>query len=195
MKTFLFACCAFAALAGTVLAQAPDAEREGDKDALRALGRRFEEAINRGDVMSLADAVLPEATAVFMTNDEVTGLPAMQRFFDGIKAQLGPGSRYTIHLKPDDTNFHGDLAIAHGVSEETARLGNGTEIAYVTKWTAVLKKVDGRWQAARLHVSLDPINNSIIDLKFRMQKWVLAGIGALGGLALGFILGRRRRRG
>lgn len=194
MKSHTATFLASLAFAGGLLAQAPDAALEADKDALRALGRRFEEAINKGDVMPLSDAVLPESSAVFMTNDEVKGLPAMQGFFDGIKARLGAGSRYTIKLKPDATDFHGDIAIAHGTCEETVHLGAGTDFSYPTKWTAVLKKVDGRWQAARVHVSLDPISNPIVDLRLQAQKWMMAGGGVAAGLIVGFLAGRWRRR-
>lgn len=175
-------------------AQTPDLNA-ADRDALRALGTRYEEAINKGDLNSLADSVLPDASAVFMTNDELKGLSAMQKFIKDVMKQLGEGAVYRVKLRPDITDFHGDIAIAHGESYESVTFGNGKSIAYVTKWTAVLKKVDGMWKAARLHVSLNPIDNPIIALQQGLLRWVWAAGGAFSGIvALGVWRLLRKRR-
>jgi uncharacterized protein (TIGR02246 family) len=166
----------------TAHAQTPD-PHAADREALRSIGARYEQAINQADLNSLADSVLPDASAVFMTNDELKGLPAMQAFIEGVRKEIGEGSVYQVKLRPAATEFHGDLAIAHGESDESVTFKNGKQIAYVTKWTAVLKKVDGRWKALRLHVSLNPIDNPIIDLQQGVRNW----IWAFGGLAVGVL--------
>ena len=189
-KTLLCLCLVSLGL-GSAAAQTPaavDDGREADRQALRALAARYEAAISNGDLMALQDSVLPDASAVFMTGDELTGVPAMQAFFDGIKKQLGAGSKYTIKLNPDDTRFEGDIALAGGTSDEKVVFGNGKEINYQTKWTAILKKVDGKWLAMRLHVSLNPIHNPIIELRTKTQKWLTAGAALAGGILLGMLL-------
>jgi uncharacterized protein (TIGR02246 family) len=177
--------------AASCLAQ--EAGSEEDKNALRALGARYEKAINEANLSSLSDVVLPGASAVFMTGDEIKGLPAMQQFLERIKAQLGNGAQYTIKLVPDDTDFHGDTAVAHGTSEESVVLGSGRSLRYTTRWTGVLRKVDGQWMAARLHVSLDPIHNPIVDFRIKTQSWLTGGAALVLGLVLGWVVGRRRR--
>jgi ketosteroid isomerase-like protein len=180
-------------LISTLQAQDND-PHAADRDALRALGSRYEQAINRFDLGSLADSVLPEASAVFMTNDELNGLPAMQQFIEGVRKEIGEGSVYEVKLRPGSTEFHGDVAIAHGESDESVTFPNGKHIFYVTRWTAVLKKVDGTWKALRLHVSLDPIDNPIITLQEGLGRRVWAGGGLVAGIVLTSAVGLIRRK-
>jgi ketosteroid isomerase-like protein len=170
-------------------------DRMEDKRALRELAASYEAAINRGDLTSLQDSLLPEASAVFVTGDECRGLPAMQAFYDGIKAKLGAGSRYTVKLNPDTTDFYGDVAVGHGTSDEQVTFASGGTLAYQSKWTAVLQKQNGQWQASRLHVSLDPISNPIVAARTSMEGWLKLGAGGLGGLFVGFLAGKRRKTG
>lgn len=179
------------ATTGAVLAQ--DAGREADKADLRALGQRYEEAINMGNLTSMSDVILPDASAVFATGDEVRGLAAMQGFLDKIKGQLGAGSRYSVKLRPDETDFFGDLATAHGSSDESVTLGTGRSLDYTTRWTAVLRKIDGRWLVSRLHVSLDPIDNPIVSARLRLRTWMAGGAGLLLGAIGGWAVARRAR--
>ena len=141
-------------LASLLLSQLALAQQDGteaDKQALRTLGASYEKAINSGDLSSLAPSLTSTASAVFLTNDEVKGLLAMQAFFDDIKKRLGPGSSYSIKLVPDDTQFFGDIALAHGSTEESVTMA-GKILNYTTRWTAVLRKLEGTWKAERLHV-------------------------------------------
>lgn len=176
-------------------AQDPAPDREADKTALRALGARFEAAINQGDLTPLAADLAPDPSAVFLTGDECRGLPAMQAFYDKVRAMLGTGGTYTIKLRPADTDFRGSTAIARGLSEETATTGSGAVYSFETKWTAVLlKQPDGRWLAARLHVSMDPVDNPLAAAKHAAAGWAKLAAGAAAGLPLGWFLARRRRR-
>lgn len=190
MKTrFLF-------LASLVLSQLALAQQdtEADKQALRALGASYEKAINSGDLSPLAPSLTPTASAVFLTNDEFKGLPAMQAFFDDIKKRLGSGSSYQVKLLPDDTQFFGDTALAHGSADEMVTLANGSSFTYTTRWTALLRKLDGAWKAERLHVSLDPIDNPIVAARTTAQSWLIGSGAALLGALLGFLIARLKSK-
>ncbi len=183
-------------LASLLLSQLALAQQDGteaDKQVLRALGASYEKAINSGDLSSLAPSLTTTASAVFLTNDEVKGLPAMQAFFDDIKKRLGPGSSYSIKLVPDDTQFFGDLALAHGSAEESVTMA-GKTLSYTTRWTALLRKLDGLWKAERLHVSLNPIDNPIVAARTKAQSWMVGIVAALSGIVMGFLIARLRRK-
>jgi ketosteroid isomerase-like protein len=194
MKTTILSClCAFTGLLSSAFGQADTpSPGEADREALRALAARYEQAISQGNLLSLQDAVLDDASAVFITGEKITGLPAMQKYFDEIKKQLGVGSSYTVKLIPDETHFDGDHAIAEGVSEEKVVAG-GQEFTYQTRWTAILKRDGATWKAQRLHVSLHPFDNPVIAYRARMQKWTVGAIAAMSGLLLGFFLRKARR--
>ncbi|MCX6855584.1 MAG: DUF4440 domain-containing protein [Verrucomicrobia bacterium] len=167
---------------------------EADKQALRELGASYEKAINTGDLRSLAGSLTTTVSAVFMTGDELKSLDAMQAFFDDIKKRLGEGSSYTVKLMPDDTQFFGDIALAHGTADEMVKLGNGSSFSYTTRWTAVLRKLEGTWKAERLHVSLNPIENPIVAALTQAQSWLVGSVASLCGVVLGFLLARLRRK-
>jgi ketosteroid isomerase-like protein len=182
-----------------VLAQnpAPADEHAADRAALRELGDRYAQAINEGDLRLLGPFVTPTASAVFATNDEVQGIEAMQQYFDSIKARLGQGSSYTVVLKPDRSEFFGDIALAHGSSDETARLGSGRQYHFATHWTAILRKDGAAWKAHRLHVSMDPLDNPAIAARLQIRTWTVVAIAALA-VAVAFAAGRatvRRLKG
>jgi ketosteroid isomerase-like protein len=171
---------------------APGDEHTADRAALRELAGQYEKAIDNGDLRVLAPSIASEASAVFATNDEVQGLEAMQKYFDSIRERLGKNSSYIVKLDPDRTEFFGDLALAHGRSDETAKFGSGREYHFATRWTAVLRKDGGHWKAQRLHVSMDPFDNPAITARLQMRTWVIAAAGLLtAGVA--FLLGRAGR--
>jgi len=167
---------------------------ESEKQALRALGATYEKAINSGDLRTLASSLTPTASAVFMTGDELKSLNEMQAFFDSIKKRLGEGSSYSVKLVPDDTQFFGDIALAHGTANETVKLGNGSSFSYTTRWTALLRKLGGAWKAERLHVSLNPLDNPIVAARCRAQNWTIGMVTTAMGIAVGFLAARLRRK-
>lgn len=176
-------------------AQDPGAndDRATDRASLRELGRRYEHAINSGDLRQLAPSLAPTASAVFATNDEVRGLDAIQKYFDSIKIRLGRGSTYTVKLDPDTTEFYGDIALAHGRSDETAKLGSGSEFHFITHWTAVLRKGATGWQALRLQVTMDPLNNPAITARLQTRTLIVAALGVVAA-GVAFALGRFLRK-
>ncbi len=189
----LFVTLMLAALtAGAALAQSASDGRDADRDALRALGRRYEEAINTGNLKALADAIEPTASAVFITGDEVTGIEAMQRFLEEVKKIMGEGSHYSVKLVPNTTEFFGDIALAKGTSDETATFGSGRQLFYTTHWTAVLRKIDGQWKATRLHVSGNLFDNPILNIAKKTALWAAIASLVVGAL-LGWVVGRRRK--
>ena len=168
-----------------------DQARDADHAALRSLGAQCQEAINKGDLRPLASLVSPQATAVFATNDEVQGLDAMQSYYDSIRKNLGKGSSYTVQLKPERSELFGDVALARGVSDETAILANGRAFNFATHWTAVLVKEDAVWKIHRLHVSMNPIDNPIVTWRLRFRTWCLAA-ATIAGVILAYFWGRAR---
>lgn len=188
--TFVLLCLALSCHQASAQSDAMEAE----KQALRALGASYEKAINSGDLRPLAGLLTATASAVFMTGDELKSLDAMQAYFDDIKKRLGEGSSYTVKLLPDDTQFFGDIALTHGTADETVKLGNGSSFSYTTRWTALLRKLDGIWKAERLHASLNPIDNPIVAARAKAQIWMVGIVASLLGIVLGILATRRWRQ-
>ena len=171
----------------------PGDDHAADRATLREIGGRYEQANNQGNLLPLAPFVAASASAVFATNDEVQGLDAIQKYFESIKKRLGENSSYAVALDPDRTEFFGNIALAHGRSNETAKLGNGREYRFTTHWTAVLRKDADGWKALRLHVSMDPFENPAIAARLQVRTILVAAIGVAVAVAA-FLLGRMKRR-
>ena len=70
----------------------------------------------------------------------------------------------------------------------------GKTLSYTTRWTALLRKLDGLWKAERLHVSLNPIDNPIVAARTKAQSWMVGIVAALSGIVMGFLIARLRRK-
>ncbi len=108
----------------------------------------------------------------------------MQQYYHDVREKIGSASTYTVKLTPDATEFFGDMALAHGNCDETLTSGKGDPVTWQSKWTAVLQKADGQWRTARLHASMDPIDNPLAAMKAGATKWTFAA----GGLITGSLL-------
>jgi ketosteroid isomerase-like protein len=177
-----------------IQAQVPENDTHAsDKQALRALAEKYENAINQGNFSSLKEFVAPSASAVFMTGHELVGLDAMQKYYDEVKVKLGTGSSYSVKLNPADTEFYDSIAVTHGTSDERVTFGNGKQLAYQSKWTAVLQKNNDQWIAIRMHVSIDPIDNPFITMKNQVTHWIYSSVAGLSGALLAWLIARRNR--
>jgi hypothetical protein len=66
----------------------------------------------------------------------------------------------------------------------------GRKLEFKSRWTATVVKEGGRWLLASYHISLNALENPILDTAKRSLLWVGLGAG-VGGLLLGVLLARR----
>ena len=104
----------------------------------------------------------------------------------GACIKAGPGVSFT----PDEvTILHGgDTGISYGTSVGLFEVAGG-EYELKNRWTATLVKEDGRWKLASYHVSMNVLDNPILNAAKGGLVW--AGLAALvvGG-AIGLFAGR-----
>jgi hypothetical protein len=175
-------------------------EREPDRQALRDLKALFEKAASENNLDPLEPHLHAPFSVVTYTDREFTD-------FEGFKARwqktrdevVGQGGSYQVTLKPEPTEFFGDIAIARGDSDNVLVTSTGTEYRFTSHWTAVLRQVDGEWKIVRVHSSLDPFGNPMVVAEVK-RKLIQVGIGAaVGGLLIGAVIawlvfGRRAPR-
>ena len=70
----------------------------------------------------------------------------MQKYFDEIKQRLGKGSSYAVKLKPERTEFFGDIAFAHGVAQT---FGHRDQLVPVNKRWPIREQIWPKIYAAR----------------------------------------------
>ncbi|HPM85158.1 MAG TPA: hypothetical protein PLF81_30860 [Candidatus Anammoximicrobium sp.] len=78
------------------------------------------------------------------------------------------------------------------------RFGRGYfEPLIPTRWTAVVaKEDDGKWRIRSMHIGTNFLDNPLLNTVQNSVKQSATGAGVIGvlvGLALGFVIGRRRR--
>jgi hypothetical protein len=84
-----------------------------------------------------------------------------------------------------------------GSMSDHFKLRNGLEFDLLSRWTATLVKMDGKWLVAVFHVSTNMFDNGVSN---QMIRWaaiktggISLGVGIIAGL-IGSILWRQTRR-
>ncbi len=205
MSTLLrFQSIAAAMLAALLLANLPSvhaADALPDDAALHAELRQwvpiYEKAISSGDLSSLEPLFDAGTSGVVVNNQSFKSFDELKAIYAKFYADF-PGVVYKVTLNPAPSQLFGDLAVAHGTCDEYVKTAAGNEFTYTSTWTAVLRRVDGKWKLVRSQVTMDPFQNSIVQyfVKKAEMGYGFGGlaIGVIGGLLAGFLLKRRSAR-
>jgi ketosteroid isomerase-like protein len=168
---------------------APPPDEEALHQELRGMKKIYEDAVNSGDLKTLAPVFGPQTSGVVATNEEFHTLDEMQEIFNRFKNSLGPGYTYRVTLNPERSLIYGDIAVCRGTSDEYVKISNGHEFNLTTRWTAVLRRENGQWHLLRSQVSMDPFHNSVTEYFFASVKKIYGGGGLAIGLVAGVLLG------
>jgi hypothetical protein len=197
MKTWIAALTLLCSTFLPLSAQAPAAPSADDAthDELRALRDGLLDAMSKGDIEKELTYFHPNV-AVTWHNAEVS------RGHDGVRKYLsrmleGPDKiveSFKADVNVDELTilYGGDTGISFGSAVEHFKMTSGRTFDLPARWSATLVKENGRWLIASLHASDNLFDNPLLNMARRMVWWA-AGIALLAGLALGFLLGRRRR--
>ena len=168
------------------------AEEDPVHDELRALRASVIEAINKGDIDGTIQYVHPEVVVTWQNNEVCRGHKGLQEFFE----RMGEDAfkSYKVEPTPDElTVLYGkDTGVSWGSSVASYDL-LGKEFEFENRWTATIVKEDGKWLLTSYHVSLNALDNPILNAAKNML-YVGAGGGLLIGLLIGFFLGRRKKK-
>ncbi len=188
MKTKLMMLCLAGLLAAGAIPvaaqEAPDIEAE--HDALRELKALYERAISEDAPEQLRPHIAEGFSGVTLTSLPVDDFDGLLGYWAEIKEMMGEGGRYSVTVKPAVKSLlFGNIAVAHGKSEDLVVTGGGKEYRFEGQWTAVCLKQDGRWKLLRVHGSMDPLGNPFV--LSALKGTMLTTGGAL--LAVGLVLG------
>ena len=185
-------------VSGLPPARGQEAADEADHDALRKLKAVFEEAAGQNKLDLLKPHLHQPFSFVTYTDREFTDFEEFKRQWDRTREKLLAGGSYSVTLKPERSEIYGDLAIAHGNSENVIKTGSGEEYRFGSNWTAVCRKVDGEWKIVRAHSSLNPFDNPLLRAEIRKASVRYGAAAIASGIVLGVIatllLTRSRRQ-
>ncbi len=165
------------------------ADEEAGHAALRKIKAAYEEAINTDALAKFEPWLGKDATGVMVTDEEVHGFAELQSYWLRIKALLGSGGSYAVKVNVDQTDLLGDVAVARGTTDDTAKTARFGSVDFHSHWTAVLRKDGGEWKVLRLHASMDPLENPFVTARATGRALAFGGAGAVLGLVLGWLVG------
>ena len=177
-------------------AAAQEEERAADHEELRALRDAFAGALNQQDFEALKGLVTEDLSFTSISNETLNGAAELEAYwtklFDGEESVM---TGLAVAPKADAlTKFLGDdVGIARGSSQDTYQFRKVGDRKMTSRWTAVVRKVDGKWKVSAVHMSGNVLDNPVLDAtkSVGLIKMIVAGVV---GLLLGALIFRRRRK-
>lgn len=167
-------------------AAAPDTDHAGDRKLLLAMLAGVEAGLNRRDIAAVKEYLHPDAVVTFQDATVAKGLDALEGYynekFGGASAVLDSFSTQAAVDAP--AVFVGNLAVAHGHTKDRFVFAGGKEFHLDSRWTATLRKDDGRWSIMALHFSANLFDNPLLNMatgKLKMVGAIALGLGLLLG--------------
>jgi ketosteroid isomerase-like protein len=158
---------------------------------LRTLRTQVIEAITKGDIDTIVTHVHPNVVVTWQNSEVCRGVEGLREFFHRMGKETFKG--YKVPPTPDALTvlYDGDTGVSFGhvVGEYTLL---GKELEFDSRWTATLVKENGRWLLASYHVSLNALDNPLINSAKKSLIGVAVGTGFIG-LVLGWLIGRRKK--
>ena len=161
---------------------------EATHAALRQIKTAYEEAIRSDDLSKMAPYIAQNATGVMLTAEEIKGIDGLKAYWGKIKDLMGPGGRYEVTVNPNRSDLFGDIALAHGSTEDIVRIGSGKVYRFSSLWTAVCRKENGQWKVIRMQGSMDPLTNPFVNMRVQFNRIAFGAGGLVLGLLLAMIL-------
>lgn len=165
---------------------------------LRILRQHMEEAMNARNIDSLLEGVASDVVFSTMNGDVVRGKQNIRAYFsemmEGQNARVKEAKTHfevdelTILYPEDDPKF----GIAYGHSEDQYTLADGTKFEVTPRWSAALVRDSNGWKIANFHYSVNMFDNPVVG-KMKSMLALVGGVSLLVGLAIGFLIGRRKK--
>lgn len=183
-------------LVSIVIPASADDGREADRAQLLSILKDVETGINSRQIDLMLRHIDDKAVVTWL-NAEVSKGPEGVRAYFAKMVGDAPGtvlSKYVTHPKiSEQAVFYGDVAIAHGTTEDEFTPHARSEFRFDSRWTASLRKSDGQWRIISLNLSTNTFNNAL-TAELKRLVWIVGAGGLAGGLLLAAVWGYFRRR-
>ena len=172
---------------------------EATHKELRALRDVLVDGIVKQDMELLVKNVTKDVTVTWQNGELCRGEKQLRDFFERMqKAGSKAFKGYKVPPTADElTILHGgDTGISYGTSIGLFEVA-GSEYELKNRWSATLVKEEGRWKLASYHVSMNVLDNPILNAAKGALVWVgvvALIVGAGIGLLVGRVLGKAKAR-
>jgi ketosteroid isomerase-like protein len=158
---------------------------------LRALRTAVIDGISKGDIDAVLKYVHPNVVVTWQNNVVCRGADGLKTFFNRMGKETFRG--YKVPPTPDELTilYGGDTGVSFGeVVAQYELLGKSFE--FKSRWTATLVKENGQWLLASYHVSLNALDNPLLNSAKHSLAWAAIAAGVIGVL-VGWLVGRRKK--
>lgn len=181
---------------GAASAQTPPANAALHTE-LRALRDRTVDAVNKRDAEALMKELDQNIVFTAMNNEVVHGIAEARAYYQRMMVGAGrivEDMKMTIDTdRLSDLYENNNVAIAAGSSNVHFKLSTGTEFDVPLRWSATVRRADGKWSLVNVHFSANMFDNPLLTTLQSSMKWI--GLAcALVALVIGFFAGRWSRR-
>lgn len=179
-------------LSAQTAAPNPAAPEDPAHNELRALKAELIDAVTKGDIERVLPRLDPDVVITWQNGEVCRGREAVRAFF--AKMQAGSGKTwkgYKVPPTPDAlTTLYANNTVGvcygHNVGQYYLL---GKEVELPNRWTATLVKRDGQWMLASYHISMNVLDNPLLN-SFKNGVWIAAAVA----LVIGVVLGRLSKR-
>ena len=183
------------AVLSTAVAQ-ESAGREADHEALRALARNVTDAMNAQDLEALFASLSDDFVYTSSDQTRITSRKEFEDYYHGL-FKAPDALLKSILVKPEaltKTMFLSEnVGYCYGSADETYTTSDDRIADFKSHWTATVVREGGEWKLATVHIGINFLDNVYVSrISGSIAKW--AGLMAIAGLVLGFVLGRATRR-
>jgi len=139
--------------------------RAADHEALRALLKKAEHAINAGDMKELRDCLAKDFTFIASDQSVLKSEAELVAYWDGMfnnktSPVLTVATKITAEIV---TQFTGpDTGYCRGTSRDVYTLRNKRKIALLNTWSVLLVEEDGIWKISAAHVGVNFLDNPVV---------------------------------
>jgi len=168
--------------------EAPAAkDDEADHQALREFKTLFEKAASENNLDLMKPHLHEPFSVVTYTDREFSDFEKFKARWQKTRDEIVGKGSYKVTLLPERSEIYGDIAVAHGDSENVLITGSGNEYHFTSHWTCVFHKVEGKWKIVRVHSSLDPFGNPMVVGEVWRKMYQVGGGATAVGLLLGIV--------
>lgn len=192
MKLRIIILCTYGWLAAISLTWNVRAAEDPAHNELRVLRSEVVDAITKGDFDTVVRHVHTNVVVTWQNGEVCRGHQGLRDFFNRMGKNAFKG--YKTAPTPDELTIlsGGDHGISFGYTVATYNL-LGKDLELKSRWTATLIKENGHWLLSSYHISMNVLDNPLLNAAKGSLAWI-AGLAAAGGLVVGLIIGRKQRR-
>jgi len=169
---------------------------EQDHVQLRALRERLVDGINKGNIDAIDADLHPNIVITWQDGQVCKGRDQVRKFYENmISKSKKTFQGYKVPPTADEKTIlysGATTGVVYGKSVGRFFLA-GKEIEVPNRWTATVVKENGQWTLASYHVSMNVLDNPLLN-GIKKSSGFVAIIALAAGTLVGWLLGRKKSK-